>query len=151
MPGNMYFTTTRLHQELAGGSFVDVIIDEAHDPERPPLQGQRRPREDAEADRRDGADKIPYVSIATCVNMAGGQPISIANLREVRGLCQQYNIRIIHDTTRVAENAYFIKEREPGYADKTIKEIVREICYLTDGCTCSPRKTRWSTSAASSP
>ncbi len=87
-----------------------------------------------------GAAKIPYVSIATCVNMAGGQPISIQNLREVRELCNKYQIKIIHDATRVAENAYFIKVREPGFADRTIVEIVREICSYTDGCTMSAKK-----------
>ena len=65
--------------------------------------------------------------------MAGGQPISLANLREVRALCDAHGIRIIHDATRVAENAYFIKEREPGCADMTIPEIVRALCDLTDG------------------
>ncbi len=72
--------------------------------------------------------------------MAGGQPISLANLHKVRALCNEHGIRIIHDATRVAENAYFIKEREPGYADKSIAEIVLEICGLTDGCTMSAKK-----------
>ena len=141
VPGNMYFTTTRLHQELAGGSFVDVIIDEAHDPANEhPFKGDV----DLDKLRRvidgHGAAHIPYVSIATAVNMAGGQPISLANLRAVRALCDEHGIRIIHDATRVAENAYFIKEREPGYADRTVAEIVREICDLTDGCTMSAKK-----------
>jgi tyrosine phenol-lyase len=141
VPGNMYFTTTRLHQELAGGRFVDVIIDEAHDPtSEHPFKGDV----DLEKLRRVidevGADRIPYVCIATAVNMAGGQPISLANLHQVRALCDDHGIRIIHDATRVAENAYFIKEREPGYEGKTVAEIVREICSLTDGCTMSAKK-----------
>jgi len=141
VPGNMYFTTTRLHQELAGGAFVDVIIDEAHDPaSEHPFKGNV----DLDKLRRvideHGPEKIPYVCIATAVNMAGGQPISLANLKAVRTLCDTHGIRIIHDATRVAENAYFIKEREPGYGDKSIAEIVREICDLTDGCTMSAKK-----------
>ena len=141
LPGNMYFTTTRLHQELAGGSFVDVIIDEAHDPasERPFKGNVDLDKLQAVIDEH-GAGKIPYVCIATAVNMAGGQPLSLANLKAVRELCNGYGIRVIHDATRVAENAYFIKDREPGYADKTIAEIVREICDQTDGCTMSAKK-----------
>jgi len=87
-----------------------------------------------------GAERIPYVCIATAVNMAGGQPISLANLREVRALCDEHGIRIIHDATRVAENAYFIKEREPGCAEMSVAEIVRALCDLTDGCTMSAKK-----------
>src|SRR5665647_3273110 len=115
IPGNMYFTTTRLHQELAGGSFVDVIIDEAHDPaSEHPFKGDVDLAKLQKVIDEHGAEKIPYVCIATAVNMAGGQPISLGNLRAVRGLCDAHGIRIIHDATRVAENAYFIKEREPG-------------------------------------
>jgi len=141
VPGNMYFTTTRLHQELAGGTFKDVIIDEAHDPKSEhPFKGNVDLDKLQKVIDEHGADKIPYVSIATTVNMAGGQPISLANLREARALCDRYGIRIIHDATRVAENAYFIKEREPGCADMSIREIVRAICDLTDGCTMSAKK-----------
>jgi tyrosine phenol-lyase len=141
VPGNMYFTTTRLHQELAGGTFKDVIIDEAHDPKSEhPFKGNVDLDKLQKVIDEYGADKIPYVSIATTVNMAGGQPISLANLREARALCDRYGIRIIHDATRVAENAYFIKEREPGCADMSIREIVRAICDLTDGCTMSAKK-----------
>ena len=141
LPGNMYFTTTRLHQELAGGSFVDVIIDEAHDPaSEHPFKGNVDLRKLQAVIDEHGAGKIPYVCIATAVNMAGGQPLSLANLKAVRELCNRYGIRVIHDATRVAENAYFIKDREPGYADKTIAEIVREICDQTDGCTMSAKK-----------
>ena len=141
IPGNMYFTTTRLHQELAGGRFVDVIIDEAHDPRSEhPFKGDVDLAKLHKVIDEVGAGHIPYVCIATAVNMAGGQPISLANLHEVRALCNEHDIRIIHDATRVAENAYFIKEREPGYADKSIAEIVLEICGLTDGCTMSAKK-----------
>ena len=141
VPGNMYFTTTRLHQELAGGAFVDVIIDEAHDPaSEHPFKGNVDLDKLQRVIDEHGPEKIPYVCIATAVNMAGGQPISLANLKAVRALCDTHGVRIIHDATRVAENAYFIKEREPGYGDKSIAEIVREICDLTDGCTMSAKK-----------
>jgi tyrosine phenol-lyase len=141
VPGNMYFTTTRLHQELAGGRFVDVIIDEAHDPvSEHPFKGDVDLAKLQAVIDEVGAEHIPYVCIATAVNMAGGQPISLANLRAVRKLCDAQGISVIHDATRVAENAYFIQEREPGYADKSVAAIVREICDLTDGCTMSAKK-----------
>ena len=141
IPGNMYFTTTRLHQELAGGRFVDVIIDEAHDPaSEHPFKGDVDLAKLQRVIAEVGAEHIPYVCIATAVNMAGGQPISLANLREVRALCDRHGIRVIHDATRVAENAYFIKEREPGCAEMSIAEIVRALCDLTDGCTMSAKK-----------
>lgn len=141
VPGNMYFTTTRLHQELAGASFVDVIIDEAHNPASThPFKGN------VDLDKLDalaadvGADRIPYVCVATCVNMAGGQPISIANLRALRAWCDKHHVRLVHDMTRVAENAYFIQQREDGYGDKSIREIVHELCSLTDAATMSSKK-----------
>ncbi|GAB4243946.1 MAG: tyrosine phenol-lyase [Saprospiraceae bacterium] len=141
VPGNMYFTTTRLHQELAGGTFHDIIIDEAHDPENEhPFKGNVDLNKLDALVKQYGADRIPYVSIATTVNMAGGQPISLANLRELREYTQKHGILIIHDMTRVAENAWFIKQREEGYADKSVAEIVRDICDLTDGATMSAKK-----------
>jgi len=141
IPGNMYFTTTKLHQELAGGTFVDVIIDEAHDPENEhPFKADIDLNKLEDLIIEKGADKIPYVSIATTVNMAGGQPISLGNLKEVRELTQKYDIPIVHDMTRVAENAYFIQQREQGYENRSIKEIVKEICSLTDAATMSSKK-----------
>ena len=141
IPGNMYFTTTRLHQELAGGRFEDIIIDEAHDPENEfPFKGNVDLNKLERLIQTYGADKIPYVSIATSVNMAGGQPISMSNLKEVRALTNKHSIRIIHDMTRVAENAYFIQQREKGYKNKSIAEIVLELCKLTDGATMSAKK-----------
>ena len=141
VPGNMYFTTTKLHQELAGGTFVDVIIDEAHDPENEhPFKANVDFNKLEDLIKEKGPGNIPYVSIATSVNMAGGQPISMANLKEVRELTNRYDIPIIHDMTRVAENAYFIKQREEGYEDTPVKEIVLEICSLTDGATMSAKK-----------
>ncbi len=141
VPGNMYFTTTRLHQELAGATFRDVIIDEAHDPNSEhPFKGNVDLQKLDDLVKEHGADKIPYVCVATNVNMAGGQPISLANLRELRKYTSEKGIRIIHDMTRVAENAFFIQQREKGYENKTVREIVREICDLTDGATMSAKK-----------
>jgi len=141
IPGNMYFTTTRLHQELAGGVFVDVIIDEAHDPANEhPFKGNVDFNKLDALVNEIGADRIPYVCIATAVNMAGGQPISLENLRKLRQWCDKHKITFVHDMTRVAENAYFIKDREPGCADMSIAEIVYEICSLTDIATMSAKK-----------
>lgn len=141
IPGNMYFTTTRLHQELAGGKFEDIIIDEAHDPENEhPFKGNVDLTKLEKLIKKYGAKRIPYISIATSVNMAGGQPISIKNLKELRSLTKKHGIRVIHDMTRVAENAHFIQQREKGYQNKSIKAIVKEICSLTDGATMSAKK-----------
>ncbi len=141
VPGNMYFTTTRLHQELAGGTFVDIVIDEAHDAENThPFKGNVDIAKLDALIKKVGAKKIPYVCIATAVNMSGGQPISLKNLRELREFTKRHTIPIVHDMTRVAENAYFIKKREKGYADVSIKKIVREICSLTDAATMSAKK-----------
>ncbi len=141
IPGNMYFTTTRLHQELAGGKFEDIIIDEAHDPENEfPFKGNVNLEKLEALIKKHGAKKIPYVSIATSVNMAGGQPISIQNLKELRALTKKHGIKIIHDMTRVAENAHFIQKREKGFERKSIRQIVKDICNLTDGATMSAKK-----------
>ncbi len=141
IPGNMYFTTTRLHQELAGGRFVDVIIPDAHEPQNEhPFKGNVDLAKLKSVIEEHGAKRIPYVSIAGTVNMAGGQPFSLENLRAVRELTNKHGIRIILDATRVVENAYFIQQREPGYEHRPVAAIVKEICSLTDGCTMSAKK-----------
>ncbi|MDZ7289528.1 MAG: tyrosine phenol-lyase [candidate division KSB1 bacterium] len=142
IPGNMYFTTTKVHQELAGGRFVDVIIDEAHDPENEhPFKGNVDLAKLQRVIDEVGAKRIPYISLATTVNMAGGQPVSMENLKQLRELAtSKHGIPIMLDATRVAENAFFIKQREPGYQDRSIASIVREICSHTDGCTMSAKK-----------
>jgi tyrosine phenol-lyase len=141
VPGNMYFTTTRLHQELAGGLFVDIIIPEAHDPKSlHPFKGDVDLARLEEVIKTYGAKRIPYISLAATVNMAGGQPISLANMKAVRELANQHGIRIILDAARVVENAYFIQQREPGCQDRTIASIVKELCSYTDGCTMSAKK-----------
>ncbi len=139
--GNMYFTTTRLHQELAGGIFVDVIIDEAHDPANlHPFKGNIDLGKVEALIKEKGAENIAYISLAGTVNMAGGQPVSMQNVRELRALCDRYGVKIFLDATRMAENAFFIQEREPGYASKSIAEILKEFCAYTDGAWMSAKK-----------
>ena len=141
VPGNMYFTTTRLHQELNGGTFVDIIIPEAHDSKNlHPFKGDVDLAKLEDVIRTCGADRIPYVSIAATVNMAGGQPISLANVKAVRELTNKYGVRVILDAARIVENAYFVQKREPGCQDRTIASIVKEMCSYTDGCTMSAKK-----------
>lgn len=141
VPGNMYFTTTRLHQELAGGTFVDVIIDEAHDSENLYLFKGNIDLNKLEAlIKKHGAKKIPYVCVAVTVNMAGGQPVSMENLKALRQLTNKHGIKIMLDMTRIAENAFFIQQHEKGFAKKSVASIVKEICSYTDGATFSGKK-----------
>ncbi len=141
VPGNMYFTTTRLHQELAGATFHDVIIDEAHDPRsQHPFKGDVDLAKVQQLIDEVGAERIPYLSLAGTVNMAGGQPVSMANVRELRALCDANGMRLMLDATRMVENALFIQEREEGYADTPIAEILLEFCSYTDGAWMSAKK-----------
>ncbi|MBK7833872.1 MAG: tyrosine phenol-lyase [Gemmatimonadetes bacterium] len=141
VPGNMYFTTTRAHQELAGGIFTDVIIDEAHDPSSlHPFKGNVDLDKVATVIAREGAANIAYISVAGTVNMAGGQPVSMANIKALRALCDQHGIRLFLDATRMVENAFFIQEREEGYANKSVAAILREFCGYTDGAWMSAKK-----------
>ncbi len=141
VPGNMYFTTTRLHQELCGATFEDVVVAEGHDPDdESPFKGN------VDLDKLDtliakvGAKKIPYIALAATVNMAGGQPVSMANVKAVHALAKRHGIRVILDATRAVENAYFIQQREAGYAGKSVRDILKEFCSYTDGCTMSGKK-----------
>jgi len=141
VPGNMYFTTTRIHQELAGGTFVDVIIDKAHDPgNEHPFKGNVDLGKLEFLIKQKGAENIAYISLAGTVNMAGGQPVSMANVRALRELCDRFRIRIYLDATRMVENAFFIQQREEGYADKPIAAILKEFCNYTDGAWMSAKK-----------
>ncbi len=141
VPGNMYFTTTRLHQELAGGIFHDVIIDEAHDPQSlDPFKGNMDLGKLNALIQRVGAENIAFVSLAGTVNMAGGQPVSMDNVKAVRALCNQHRIRLFLDATRMVENAFFIQEREPGYQETPIARILQEFCSYTDGAWMSGKK-----------
>ncbi|MCB0325226.1 MAG: tyrosine phenol-lyase [Bdellovibrionales bacterium] len=141
VPGNMYFTTTKFHQEYAGGVFADVIVDAAHDPTSTlPFKGNVDLDKLANLVTSHGAERIAYISIEGTVNMAGGQPISIENLRAVRAYCTQHRIPLMLDATRLVENAYFIRKQEPGWGDTSIAAIVKELCSLSDGCTVSAKK-----------
>ena len=137
----MYFTTTREHQELAGGIFVDVICDEAHDPnDKSPFKGNVDLNKFEKLIKEKGAKNIAYITVGVTVNLAGGQPVSMANLRAVGKMAHENGIKVVLDATRAMENAYFIKVREEGYADKSVKEILREMCSYTDAATCSGKK-----------
>lgn len=141
VPGNMYFTTTRLHQELSGGTFHDVIIDEAHDPTSlHPFKGNIDLDKVEALVREHGAASIAYISVAGTVNMAGGQPVSMANIRALRELCDRHGLKLYLDATRMMENAWFIQQREEGYADKTIAQILKEFCSYTDAAWMSGKK-----------
>ena len=141
VPGNMYFTTTRFHQEANGGIFADIICDEAHDSAiELPFKGNVDLKKLQKIIDEHGAENIAYVCVAITVNLAGGQPVSMQNLREVSALCKKYNIKMFMDATRCVENAYFIKEREEGYANVSIKDIVHEEFSYADGCTMSGKK-----------
>ncbi len=141
IPGNMYFTTTRVHQELAGGTFVDVIIDEAHDPDKElPFKGNVDLDKFEALIRKVGAEKIPYITVHATVNMAGGQPVSMANVKAVSALAKKHGIKVFLDATRAVENAYFIQQREEGYSKKSVAEILLEFCSHSDGCTMSGKK-----------
>ncbi|RJP61371.1 MAG: tryptophanase, partial [Ignavibacteriales bacterium] len=141
IPGNMYFTTTRLHQELAGATFVDVIVDEAHDPQNHyPFKGNIDLNKLEALIKQVGAKKIPYVSMAGPVNMAGGQPFSMENLKDVYKLTQKYGVKLWFDATRATENAYFIKMKEKGYSTKSIASILKEMCSYFDGLWVSAKK-----------
>ncbi|MFZ5439201.1 MAG: tyrosine phenol-lyase [Myxococcota bacterium] len=141
VPGNMYFTTTRLHQELAGATFHDVIVPEAHDPTHLGLfKGNVDLQAFEDLIKKVGAKKIPYICVAATVNMAGGQPISMENIKAVHALAQRHGIKVFLDATRAVENAWFIQQREAGYADKSVAQILKEFCSYSDGCTMSGKK-----------
>jgi tyrosine phenol-lyase len=141
VPGNMYFTTTKLHQELAGGVFADVIVDEAHDPSSDfPWKGNiDMAKLEALVDEH-GTDQIAYVSFEHSVNMAGGQPVSMENMRQLYAYCSNHHIPVFFDATRLAENAYMIQQRDPHYTKTKISDILREMLLYGDGCTVSGKK-----------
>jgi tyrosine phenol-lyase len=136
--GNMYFPSTRAHQELNGATFHDVIIDDAHDPSSEhPFKGN------VDLDKLlavIAAVRPTYLSIAATVNMAGGQPISVANLSAVCELAHGNGIPVFLDAARAVENAWFVKQREPGWADRSVAEILSALCSPTDGAVVSAKK-----------
>lgn len=141
VPGNMYFTTTRYHQERNGGIFVDIIRDEAHDAGLDiPFKGNIDLNKLQKLIDEQGAENIAYVCLAVTVNLAGGQPVSMENMKAVRQLTNKYGIKVFYDATRCVENAYFIREQEKGYENVSIKDIVHEMFSYADGCTMSGKK-----------
>jgi tyrosine phenol-lyase len=141
VPGNMYFTTTKLHQEIAGGIFVDVIVDEAHEPESDhPWKGDIDLGKLQALVDEHGAAKIAYVSFEHAVNMAGGQHGGMDNMKEVYAFCADRGIPVFFDATRCVENAYMIQAKDPRYAETPVKDILREMMMYGDGCTVSGKK-----------
>lgn len=139
--GNMYFTTTRYHQEKNGASFVDIVRDEAHDATlNVPFKGSIDLNKLQKLIDEKGAKNIAYICLAVTVNLAGGQPVSMENMRAVRELTSAHGIKVYYDATRCVENAYYIKEQEKGFENKSIKEIVHEMFSYADGCTMSGKK-----------
>jgi tyrosine phenol-lyase len=141
VPMNMYFTTTRAHAEKAGGVFYNCIVDEANNPWSDyPWKGNIDIAKLQKLVDEHGPESIAYLSLAPCVNMAGGQPFSMANIREVSAWAKEYGLAIIFDATRAVENAWFIQQREEGYADVPVKAILREMMSYGEGCTTSSKK-----------
>jgi tyrosine phenol-lyase len=141
VPSNLYFTTSREHVELAGGVWVDVSIPEAGDPESThPFKGNIDLTRLGHVLAAAAPERIAFVRVEACLNMAGGQPFSLANLREVAQLAHEHGVPLILDATRISENAVFVKDREPGYADLSLPEVIREIAALADGAVFSSKK-----------
>lgn len=141
LPGNSHFDTTKGHIEYRKAHAVDCTIDEASDTELEiPFKGNMDLGKLEEVLKAHPAEKIPAVVLTITNNTAGGQPVSMENIRGVSGLCRRYGVKLLIDSARFAENAYFIKTREPGYADKSIKEIAREIYSYADYMTMSAKK-----------
>ena len=141
VPSNLYFTTSREHVELAGGTWVDVSIPEASDPESEhPFKGDVDLTALERVLAAAAPERIAFVRVETCVNMAGGQPISLANLRAVRELTRAHGVPLILDATRISENAVFVKDREPGWADRSVREVIRALADEADGAVFSSKK-----------
>ncbi len=141
VPNNIHFDTTRANVEHQGAQALDLVIKEAYDPHREmPFKGNMDLVRLEETINRIGRDRIPLVMITITNNSGGGQPVSMDNIRKTRALVNRYGIPLLFDACRFAENCFFIKEREPGYADKAILEIAQELFSYGDGCTMSAKK-----------
>ncbi|HKJ05892.1 MAG TPA: tryptophanase, partial [Flavobacteriaceae bacterium] len=141
VPGNSHFDTTKGHIEFRKATAVDCTIDEAFDTSNMhPFKGNIDLNKLEDVFKNNPKEKIPFVVLTITCNTAGGQPVSVKNIKEVSALCKAYKIPLYFDAARFAENAYFIKKREEGYANKTIKEIVKEVFSYGDGMTISAKK-----------
>ena len=141
VPNNAHFDTTRANCEFVGAQALDLPIPQAkHPAELHPFKGNMDVESLEELVRREGAKKIPLVMLTITNNSGGGQPVSMANIREVKGVCSKHGIPLYIDACRFAENAYFIKLREPGYSAKSPRAIAQEIFSHADGCTMSAKK-----------
>jgi tyrosine phenol-lyase len=141
VPNNTHFDTTRANCEFVGARAVDLPIPEAKEPSLlHPFKGNMDVTRLMELIEREGAKKIPLVMLTVTNNSGGGQPVSLTNIREVKQVCKRHGIPLYIDACRFAENAYFIKLREPGYAQKTPREIAQEMFSHADGCTMSAKK-----------
>ncbi|HPW46010.1 MAG TPA: tryptophanase [bacterium] len=141
VPGNTHFDTTKAHIEFRGGRTIDCTIAEGRDSTvMYPFKGNIDMNLLEHAYKKYGREKISYVLITVTCNSGGGQPVSMENIRQVSSFCAEKGLRLFFDAARFAENAYFIQQREPGYADKSIKGIVREMFSYVEGCTMSAKK-----------
>jgi tyrosine phenol-lyase len=141
VPNNIHFDTTRANIEHQGAQAVDVVVKEAYDPHvEAPFKGNMDLVRLEEVINRVGRDRIPLVLLTITNNSGGGQPVSMANIRQTRTLLNRYGIPLFFDACRFAENCFFIKEREPAFAGTPILDIVRELFRYGDGCTMSAKK-----------
>ncbi len=141
VPGNSHFDTTKGHIEFRKASVTDCTIDAAFDTLlQHPFKGNINLDKLEDVLKSNPKERIPLIIVTITCNSSGGQPVSMQNLKDVYSLAKKYDIRVIFDSARFAENAYFIKLREEGYADKTIKEIVKEMFSYADGMTMSSKK-----------
>lgn len=141
VPNNIHFDTTRANVEHQGADAVDLVIKEAFDPRcELPFKGDMDLVRLEETINRVGPERIPLVMLTITNNSGGGQPVSMGNIRATRALVRRYGIPLFFDACRFAENCFFIKEREPGYGDRSIVEIARELFSYGDGCTMSAKK-----------
>jgi len=141
VPNNIHFDTTRANVEHQGAQALDVVIKEAYDPHcKLPFKGNMDLVRLNDTINRVGRIRIPLVMLTITNNSGGGQPVSMDNIRQTRALLSRYHIPLFFDACRFAENCFFIKEREPGYASKSILDIARELFSYGDGCTMSAKK-----------